>query len=487
MAKPADPADLGVLESAALLRCGELSATELLAACQARIEEANGGEPSFDGAPGAVNAWIRLYPELAEELAAAADARIAKGGEEAPLLCGVPIGLKDLYGVAGLPVTASSRVLEDRVAEADCTAWARLRGEGMVLLGHTHTHEFAAGGTTDQVGNPWALDRSAGGSSGGSAAALASGMVPAALGTDTLGSLRIPSALCGTSAVKATHGRVPIDGIVPLAHTLDHAGPMARSIADCSALLGALADPGPQSSPLLPPPAPIGPLPVQARPGSRPLEGLKLALTDRPGRQPLDEDVAAGLKAAREACESLGAVVVEHPAPAELAAEHMSAVLFGDMWAQHRDYADRADRYRPSIGALVGAAAGCDAPTYVAAQQARDAFTVEWEGWFARHGVDFLLEPTVPLVAEPRGEGYELGNEGGEGDPLIAFTATWDLTGFPVASLPAGLGAVSGLPVGVSLVGQRGTEAPLLQAAIDLQEHALAPPRPPEGATTAPR
>ena len=111
----------------------------------------------------------------------------------------------------------------------------------MVLVGHTHTHEFAAGGTTDQVGNPWAPERSAGGSSGGSAAALAARMVPAALGTDTLGSLRIPSALCGTSAIKATHGRVPIDGVIALAPSLDHAGPMARSIADCSALLAGLA------------------------------------------------------------------------------------------------------------------------------------------------------------------------------------------------------------------------------------------------------
>src|SRR5204862_1077141 len=136
---------------------------------------------------------------------AAADDRLAREGELPPLLCGVPLALKDLYGVAGLPLTASSRVLDGHLAAVDAAGWARLAARGMVLVGHTHTHEFAAGGTTDQVGNPWALDRSAGGSSGGSAAALAAGMVPAALGTDTLGSLRIPSALCGTSTIKATH------------------------------------------------------------------------------------------------------------------------------------------------------------------------------------------------------------------------------------------------------------------------------------------
>ncbi len=107
--------------------------------------------------------------------------------------------------------------------------------EGMVLLGHTHTHEFAAGGTTDQVGNPWALNLIAGGSSGGSAAALAARMTPAALGSDTCGSLRIPSACCGTSAIKPTHGRISLDGIIPLAPSLDHPGPMARTVADCAA------------------------------------------------------------------------------------------------------------------------------------------------------------------------------------------------------------------------------------------------------------
>ena len=196
-------ADLGVLDAAAKLRAGDVSAVELLEACEARIAERNGGEPSFDGAPDAVNAWARLYPERALEAARAADERLAREGDAAPLLCGIPIGVKDLYGVAGLPLTASSRVLEGTVADEDAVAWARLRDRGMVIVGHTHTHEFAAGGTTDQVGNPWDVSRSAGGSSGGSGAALAAGMVPAALGTDTAGSLRIPAALSGVSSIKA--------------------------------------------------------------------------------------------------------------------------------------------------------------------------------------------------------------------------------------------------------------------------------------------
>lgn len=472
-----DYADLGLLETVGSLRARQVSAAELLGSCLRRIEDRNGGAPSFEGSPDAVNAWVRLYPERAEELARRADERLAREGAGAPLLCGVPIGLKDLYAVEGLPLTASSRVLEGQVAAQDCTAWARLRDRGMVLVGHTHTHEFAAGGTTDQVGNPWGLERSAGGSSGGSAAALAARMVPVALGTDTLGSLRIPSALCGTSTIKATHGRVPIDGIVPLAPSLDHAGPMARTIADCSAVLEALAADGPQVSPLLPPPAPLRTLPHEPRPGPRPLEGLTIAVTDRPDRGSLDADVADGLEAARAACERLGANLVEHRAPPDFAASDMTVVFLSEVRVVHRDYADRAEHYRPSIRELVEASSEMtDVAAYMGAQERRAAFTAEWEEWFSAHAVDLVLEPTVPLVAPLRGSGYEPGHAGGQGDPLIALTATWDLTGFPVTAVPAGLGARSGLPVGVSLIAPRGAEPRLVQAAIDLQEHALPPP-----------
>ena len=152
-----DPADLGVLEAAALLRDRALSSAELTEACLARIEDRNGGAPTFAGAPGAVNAWARLYPERARESARLADERLSAGG--APLLCGIPLALKDLYAMEGLPLTASSRVLEGNVAAEDAAVWARLRAQGMVPLGHTHTHEYAAPASTDQVGNPWDTSR----------------------------------------------------------------------------------------------------------------------------------------------------------------------------------------------------------------------------------------------------------------------------------------------------------------------------------------
>jgi aspartyl-tRNA(Asn)/glutamyl-tRNA(Gln) amidotransferase subunit A len=306
-----DPADLGVQEAADLLQRRSLSARELAEACLARIRERD-GEHSHLGDPGSINAWVRVYEEDALAAAGRADDRLARGG--APRLCGIPIGLKDLYEVAGKPVTASSSVLHE-VPARDCDAWARLAAEGMVLLGHLHTHEFAAGGTTDQVGNPWALDRSAGGSSGGSGAALAARTTPAATGTDTAGSLRIPSSLCGTSTVKPSWGLVPIRGLVPLSPSFDNAGPMARSVVDCEPLLAAMA----------------GLAPPDER---RPLRRVALS----PRIADLDPDVADGLERAL----ALLPVVDVSPPDIGLDLGHTFLdLVVTEMLAWHRRFDDR--------------------------------------------------------------------------------------------------------------------------------------------------
>jgi aspartyl-tRNA(Asn)/glutamyl-tRNA(Gln) amidotransferase subunit A len=466
-----DPADLGLRDAREMLARERLTALELTEACLAAIARRNGGPPSFDGTPQAINAWVRLYEDRAREAAGAADARREREGDTAPALCGIPLGIKDLYGVAGLPLTASSAVLEGNVAAEDAAVWARLESQGMVLLGHTHTHEFAAGGTTDQVGNPWALDRVAGGSSGGSAAAVAARMTPAALGSDTCGSLRIPSACCGTSAIKPTHGRLPLHGVIPLAASLDHPGPMARTIADCSALLAAMAAGGPPVDPLTPPPARLGQLPETARAGSRPLQGLTIAVTDRVQRADVQPAIARALDAARTACERLGARVIDAAAPWHLDWTDLGVILLTEVWAQHRAHTERHDRYRPAIAELVEAARGStDAAAYLAAQERRAAGAAAWEAWFSERDIDLVLEPTLPIEPYGRGPGYDRGHAGGPGDPMIALTALWDLTGMPVASLPVSWSA------GVSLIAPRGGEVGLIQAAIDLQEHELGVP-----------
>lgn len=472
----ADPADLSVVEAARLLRRRELSAVELLAACQRRIAERNGGEPTFDGAPDAVNAWARLYPDLASEHALAADRRLAEQGPAAPLLCGIPIGVKDLFAVAGLPLTGSSRVLADHVARAHSAVWRRLAAEGMVLVGHTHTHEFAAGGTTDQVGNPWSLRHSSGGSSGGSAAALAAGMIPAAIGTDTAGSVRIPAALSGISSMKPTHGLVPLTGVIPLAPSLDHAGPMARSLADCGALLSFMAAGGAEVTPLMPPPAMHSAYPVHARPGARPLADVTIALTGRPDAAGTDADVTEQLEHARLGCEELGARVLRLHEPPALSDDDFSAILMAEAGAYHRRFAGQEALYRASLRDFAASSTSfSDLDAYLRAQRHRARVTTAWEDWFAANRVDVVLEPATPVTAPLRGAGYDAGQAAGPGDPLILLTATWNVTGFPVATMPAGLGARSGLPVGISLIGPRGTEARVLQIGIDLQTHVLHP------------
>lgn len=468
-----DLSDLGVLEAAAHLRARRFSARELLEACEARIAQVNGGEPALYGAPDQINAWIRLYPEVARQHAAAADERLAREGDEAPLLCGIPLGLKDVFAVDGLPVTASSKLLEGNIATSDSVLWARLRDAGMVLMGHTHTHEFAFGGTCDQVGNPWDLSLTAGGSSGGSAAALIARMVPATTGTDTIGSVRIPAAVCGVAGIKPTRARLPTAGIVPCAYSMDTPGPLARSVADCAALLAAMAAGGGDVLAQATPAQPLVELPLIPRTGAQPLAGVTVALTDRFSSSVLDEDTLAGYEVARQAIQRLGATVVERHAPTRRASVgEFVTIVSAEAWTYHRQFAGREDGYRPTIRAAIEhATPGPSAADYVAVQQARDARASCWEAWMADNDIDLVLEPTAPVVAYERGDGYEYTTH----NPFAELALEWSMTGHPVVALPAGLGGRSGLPVGISLIARRGREDLAVQVGIDLQEQALPP------------
>jgi aspartyl-tRNA(Asn)/glutamyl-tRNA(Gln) amidotransferase subunit A len=453
--------ELGVVEACAAMERRAVTATELTAACLERIGEVD-GQHSGDGDPGSINAWVRVYPDDAIAAAKAADRLRAAGGPTPPLL-GVPIGLKDLYSVAGKPITASSDVLDD-VPDTDCDVWARLKAAGMVLLGHLHTHEFAAGGTTDQVGNPWDLTRSAGGSSGGSAAALAARMVLAATGTDTAGSLRIPSACCGTSTIKPTRGLVSTSGVIPLSWTLDHAGPMARTLTDCGLLLAAMA--GPDRGRAVTALHPQGS--VHARPNS--LKGVRLAVSPRIADVAIEADVAAGFEGAIQACRALGATVIEAACPARNheAGEDFLDIMTTDMLAYHRRFDAKRDRYRPALREWIerGEATAVSGERYAAIQERRRTITAVWASWFDEHEITAVIEPTIPMVAPLRGDGYD---HAASDYAMISLTHLWDWTGFPVASLPAGLGPSSGLPVGVSLVGPAAADWDLLAVGITLQ------------------
>ncbi len=289
--------------------------------------------------------------------------------------------------MAGKPVTASSSLLND-VPSEDCDVWQRLAAAGMILLGHLHTHEFAAGGTTDQVGNPWDLARTAGGSSGGSAAALAARMVPAATGSDTAGSLRIPSACCGTSTIKPTRGLVSTRGVVPLSWSLDHAGPMARSVADCRALLSAMAVPDERAT-------------------ASTFDGARIAVSPRLTSVALDDDVAAGFERAVEACRQLGATIIELPAPdcGFDVADAFRDVMTTDMLAYHRRFDGHRERYRPALREWleVGEERAVSGERYASLQAGRRAMTAAWSDWLGEHRITAVIEPTIPVVAPPTG------------------------------------------------------------------------------------
>lgn len=463
-----EPLDLGLAETGRRLRDGSLTALALAESFLARVEERNGGAPSFDGAPDAINAWSHLDPGATLAHAREADVRLA-GGDPSPL-CGIPVAVKDLYAVAGQPLTASSRVRAGLVAESDSAAWAALREAGAVYAGHTHTHEFAAGGTTDQVGNPWNLAHSAGGSSGGSGAAVAAGMVQVALGTDTAGSLRIPAALTGVSSFKPSFGRVPLSGVIPLAVTLDHGGPIARTLEDCAVLVPVLT-----GAPRAADPWGVGSRPALAAPRTASLRGARLAVTDRAMTTVVDPDVVEGYTRAREAAEALGAVIVELPAPGDLPKADYDTILIAEAHAHHARYAADAGKYRGSTREFVEpGAAPIPADMYLAAQERRVAVTAAWQRWFSEHDIAAVLEPTSATTAPVRGPGYDAGRPVGGTDPLTVFTATWNVTGFPVAALPAGLGSRTRLPVGVSVVGAAGRDDLALALGIALQSR-LAP------------
>jgi aspartyl-tRNA(Asn)/glutamyl-tRNA(Gln) amidotransferase subunit A len=276
-------------------------------------------------------------------------------------------------------------------------------------------------------------------------------MTPAATGTDTAGSLRIPSALSGTSTIKPTFGTTSMRGVVPLAPSFDHAGPMARTLGDCAPLLAAI-------------------LGIERGPGSEGIKGARLVVSPRLGLAEVDEEVGANFDAALDTCRSLGAEIVDAPAPEselDVGADYL-AILWAELAAWHQRFADRRDRYRPALREWIeqGEAQETSGIDFAAAQVRRREAMEVWRAWFDEHRVHAVIEPTVPVVAWERGDGYD--HWGTDAD-LIAFTSYWNWVGLPAAALPSGVGAKSGLPTSVSLIGPWGSDWELLGRGIALQ------------------
>lgn len=435
-------------EFARRLRARELTALEITNRCLQRIDQL---QPSL-------NAFIRVMADEAKRDAETADRELASGRDRGPLH-GVPIAVKDIIDVRGVPTTAASRVREGHIAAANAPVITRLRDAGAVIIGKTNLDEFAFGTTSEHsafgaIRHPLDTSRSPGGSSGGSAVAVATGMALAALGTDTGGSIRIPAAACGIVGLKPTLGEISTDGIVPLAKTFDHVGPFTRTLGDARLLHQALstssgADPH-SSGAALP----------------RSAKDLRLGIPRGYLTDLLDDDVRARFDEAAAALRRAGAtltdVSVPHASMTPAVYIHIHSSEGATFHARTLD--SEPERYTPVVRRRLELGRYVLAQDYARAMDGREVLRREVDA--ALEGCDALLLPTLPIPAPPIGA--EMMAIGGREEPvralMLRLTQLFNVTGHPAIALPCGVTS-SGLPVGLQLVGHRHQTEALLTVA----------------------
>jgi aspartyl-tRNA(Asn)/glutamyl-tRNA(Gln) amidotransferase subunit A len=413
--------DLGAGEAVRRLREGALTATDLLEACLARIAAL---EP-------ALRAWVVVDEAGARATARHLDGEAGAGKFRGPLH-GVPVGVKDIIDVAGMPTTGGARAWAHTKPERDATCVARLRAAGAVIVGKTTTTEFAYR-EPPATGNPWNPGHTPGGSSSGSGAAVGARMVPLALGTQTAGSVLRPAAYCGAVGLKGTHGLVPVDGVIPLAWSLDHVGVLARSVGDAALAMSVMA--GASFAPA---------------PGRPPRLALAPELLAR-----AESATAARVQAAADAFGRVGAVVTEVKLPPSFAEIHAAgaAILEIEAATYHEaSWQKHAQEYRDATRSMIESGLRQPAVAYVRASRARQRFRDEVMPLLAAY--DALLSPTAPSPA-PAGLTWT-------GDASLC--APWSSAGVPSLTLPSGVSA-AGLPEALQLTAAAGREAWLLTTA----------------------
>jgi aspartyl-tRNA(Asn)/glutamyl-tRNA(Gln) amidotransferase subunit A len=455
---------LPLADVARLLRTGAVSPVEVAEAVLARVERL---QPIL-------NAFIRVDGEAMLAGARRAEQQLDRGDDARGPLHGVPISLKDLFDVAGQPTTAGSRILAEHRAGPDATVWARLRTAGALLIGKTNLHEFAYGATTvnplyGATRNPWHTERIAGGSSGGSAAAVAAGLGYGSLGSDTGGSIRCPAALAGVTGLKPTYGRVPRTGVFPLSWAQDHVGPLARTAYDCAVLLDAIAGPDPADPTTLGIEPPRAAEALEAVRGD--LRGVRAGVVAGHRASVADPEVGAAFDRAVGELAELGAEIREIELPEESAALDAGLlILLAEAAAVHLPWLrERPGDYGPDVRARLEAGALVSAVDYIDAQRARKRLVPLLLERMA--GVDVLLGPTVPVGAPPiEATTIRLGQQDVEPRTvLLRLTRLFDVTGQPVVSVPCGFTA-EGLPLGLQIAGQPWQEARVLGVAHAYQQ-----------------
>ena len=407
-----------------------------------------------------LNAFVLVDRDGALEAAEAADALLRSGTEQGPLT-GIPVGVKDIIHMAGLPTGCGSPAYPDRARTADATVVTKLREAGAVMVGKTTTHELACGVYSAPAANPWDTSRLPGGSSGGSGAAVAAGVVPMALGSDTGGSIRIPASVCGVAGLKPTFGRVSRAGVEVLAWSLDHLGPLAATVTDCAATLQAIAgfDPADPATSRLPVPD------FSAR-LARGIEGLRIGVLASGPFSPLQEGVASAFGDSVEVLRSLGAEpqVIRIPElDYTLAAEF--AIVGPEAAAYHRRLLrDHPEAISPGIRQLFTIGTVVPSTHYLKGLSARLVIRDALRSAFERNGLSAVVTPTLPATAAPAGaQQQECGGMAEDvTDAYVRTTAPFNLSGQPALSVPCGFDA-NGLPVGLQIAGRPFDEVTVLQ------------------------
>ncbi len=444
---------LSIAQQGAAIKAGKISPVELTKAYLARIDAHNRK----------VNAFVTPTPDLALKEAKAAEAALRRGDWRGPLH-GIPIGQKDLYSTKGVRTTCASRLLKRHVPKEDATVVARYKAAGTVLLGKLNTHEFAYGPTNDSScfgpsRNPWDLTRFTGGSSGGSGAAVALDLCAGATGSDTGGSIRIPSSACGITGIKPTYGRASRAGIFPLCWSMDHPGPMAHSAEDCAILLQPIVGRDPRD-----PTTVDRPIPNYRAALEGSIKGLKIGL---PKYYFYDRALPAVEKAVLKAVDvlkSLGASVRVVSIPhIDYAAAAAITMYLCEASAYHDDViATKGDAFTEQVRLYVELGNYVLAKDYLHAQRFRSLLGQEVAA--VMETVDVLALPTLPITAQKLGQ--ESITIRGKPDAvfgaLIRNTEPFNLTGLPVVSLPCGFDE-DGMPIGLSIVGRPFDEAQILK------------------------
>ena len=480
--------DLGLREAGEAIQARRASSAELTEAALARIAATDGR----------LGAFLAVAPERAREAARAADARAAAGGRRSPI-DGVPVAVKDLFLTRGVPTTAGSRILEGYLPPYDATVVERLEAAGAVLVGKLNMDEFAMGSSTENSAykpcrNPWDLDRTPGGSSGGSAAAVAARQVHGTLGTDTGGSIREPASFCGVVGVKPTYGRVSRYGVIAFASSLDQVGPLARDVGDAALLLRTIAGHDPRD--LTSSTRPVDDYLAGLEGGAK---GLRIGVPREWFQGGVDRGVEERVRAALALYERQGARLVEITLPhskygigayylvatAEASSNlaRYDGVRFGlrakgaaglkEMYTETRARGFGPEPKRRIMLGTYALSSGYYDAYYLRAQKVRTLIRRDFDEAFSR--CDVVAGPVAPSVAFRLGERTD--------DPLHMyladiFTITCNLAALPGLSVPCGLEAGSGLPVGLQLVGRSFDEVTLFRAARALERELGPPPRP---------